>query len=364
MKVLGLSSFPIEAAATRFRLAQFVTPLKDYGIELTLSSFLNSEQFREFYTSGGILGKAFGMLSPLLRRAIEASHARDHDVILVQREAMFFGPAVFESLYGSIAKRPLILDLDDATYVSYRSPTYGRLGSFFKFFGKTDRLISQADLVICGNRFIAEYVENKGSKAVIIPTIVDTDEFCPVERHDDVPVIGWVGTHSTFPFLQYLFPILEKLAAKHEFVLKIVGAGTEDIGIPGVKIVNEKWDLNREIADFQSLDIGLYPITVSDSANMQWLQGKSGFKAIQYLAVGVPFVMSPVGVCAEIGEPDSTHFNAVTEDDWYCALDKLLTDEELRRRMGERGRAYSVQHYNVPMHAKTLAEALASISFD
>lgn len=362
MKVLGLASYPVEAAATRFRLAQFVEPLREHGIDLTVSPFMNAAQFKRLYAGGGMAGKAASMVSPILKRLGQTLGIGKYDVILLQREAMFFGPAIFEWLYRTLGSLPVLLDLDDATYVSYVSPSYGRIGSFFKAFGKTDRLIEKADIVICGNRFIAEYVENKGSRAIVIPTIADTEIFRPVEKANEIPVLGWVGTHSTFPFLEFIFPVLKRLAAKHKFVLKVVGAGRDDIKIDGVEVENLDWSLEREAADFASLDIGLYPITVSDSASEEWLKGKSGFKAIQYLAVGVPFVMSPVGVCAEMGEAGVTHVEAVTEEDWFTALDRLLSDRKMRIKMGAAARHHSVEHYSVPVHAKSLADALRSVA--
>lgn len=358
MKVLGICSFPVEAAATRFRMAQYVEPLREHGVELTIRPFLSGRQFRAFYGRSGMGGKIVGMAGPLIGRITDIFDARKYDVLFVQREAMMFGPAVFERLYQTAGSLPFILDLDDATYVPYVSPSYGRAGSFFKFFGKTDSLIKRADLVICGNRFIAEYVESKGAKAVVIPTVADTDIFCPVERSNEIPVVGWIGTHSTFPFLESLFPVLEKLAEKHRFKLRIVGAGNKDINIDGVEIENLDWSLAREATDFQALDIGLYPVTVSDSANEQWILGKSGFKAIQYLAVGIPFVMSPVGVCAEIGEANVTHFNAVTPEDWYNSLSRLIEDADLRETFGAAGRKYSLEHYSLAVHAAGLADAI------
>jgi glycosyltransferase involved in cell wall biosynthesis len=362
MKVLGLSSYPVESAATRFRLTQFVEPLRKKSIELILSSFLNSEQFRELYSASGVPRKALTMLPSIFRRITETLDLQKYNVILVQREAMLFGPPVFEWLYQRIGSLPLVLDLDDATYISYVSPSYGKVGSFFKAFGKTDKLIKRADLVICGNRFIAEHVAEIGSEAVVIPTIADPEQFTPAEKKNDVPVIGWIGTHSTFPFLKRLFPVFERLATKHNFILKIVGSESDAPVVNDLEVINLNWLLEREIADFRSLDIGVYPITVTDSASESWLKGKSGFKAIQYLAVGVPFVMSPVGVCAEIGVAGSTHFNASTDDEWYDSLDKLLSDAKLREKMGSRGRQYSVENYSVDPHAATLAETLKRVA--
>ena len=155
----------------------------------------------------------------------------------------------------------------DATYVSYTSPTYGRLGSAVKWFGKTDDLIRWAEVVTCGNRRIAEYVESKGTRAVVIPTVVDTAIFCPRpdSNHQEPLTLGWIGTHSTYPFLESLFPVLEQLARAHRFRLKVVGSGRLDVRVPGVEVENLDWSLRREVEDFQSFDVGLYPITVGGS---------------------------------------------------------------------------------------------------
>ena len=163
MKVLGLCSYPIESAATRYRLIQFIEPLAREGIDLDVKPFLDSKAFDLLYKKQSVLGKIAGLGKPLLSRVRQSFKTRQYDVLLIQREAMIFGPALFERIFQKVGGIPLILDLDDATYISYVSPTYGKLGSFFKFFGKTDKLIARADAVICGNRFIADYVEKKGT---------------------------------------------------------------------------------------------------------------------------------------------------------------------------------------------------------
>jgi glycosyltransferase involved in cell wall biosynthesis len=361
MRVLALSSYPIEAASTRFRIAQFIEPLGEMGTQLELSSFLNSEQFGKFYAPGSSAVKAAGMIRPLLKRIAETMSARRYDAIFLQREAMFFGPAVFEWLIQKTAGLPLILDLDDATYVRYESPRFGKFASAFKFFGKTDRLIERADAVVCGNRFIAEYVSSHGSRSVVIPTVADTEIFKPADKNNDVPVIGWIGTHSTFPFLEKIFPVLERLSKEHDFCLKVVGSGKDTVSVEDLTVENLRWELSREVEDLRSFDIGLYPITVSDSANREWLLGKSGFKSIQYLAVGIPFVVSPVGVAAEIGIDGTTHFSAKTDEDWYNSLDKLLSDIELRSKMGKAGRQFSLKNYTVPKQAEKLAETFLNV---
>jgi len=362
MKVLGLCSYPIEAAATRFRVEQFVAPLRDAGIELTIRPFLDRRQFRGMYSDKGVFLKSFGMIPSVLKRISDFFSASRYDLIFVQREAMFFGPAVFECLIGNITRVPMILDLDDATYIPYTSPRYGKLASALKFFGKTDRLIEISKCVICGNRFIAEHVETKGKRAVIIPTVVDNEKFQPVESKNIVPVIGWIGTHSTFPSLESIFPVLQRLSRKHQFVLRVVGSGQNDIDLPSVEVEAPAWRLETEIEHFQSFDIGLYPIATSSSANEDWLKGKSGFKAIQYMAVGIPFVMSPVGVCAEMGVPGKTHFDARTPEDWYNSLDLLLTDKIRRHEMGEAALEHSLENYSLISQTEVLARVFHEVA--
>jgi glycosyltransferase involved in cell wall biosynthesis len=361
MKVLALASYPIEMAATRYRLAQFVKPLAERGIELSIRPFLDSELSASLYKRSEWPRTTLGLLRSAVRRIADVSQASRADVLLIQREAMIFGPPIVEWLATRLGRCPMVLDLDDAIYVRYLSPTYGRLGSALKWFSKTDDLIRWAQVVTCGNRTISEYVTAKGARAFIIPTVVDTSQFHPVakqaedEKHaeSDAPVIGWVGTHSTYQYLASILPALQRLARDFRFRLKVVGAGVDEIKVPGVSVESLARSLGREIEDFQSFDVGLYPI-VED----EWSAGKSGFKSIQYMAVGIPFVVTPVGACAEIGEPGVTHLSARSEDEWYAALARLLSDRELRQKMGAAGRQHALQYYTVAAQADKLAEAL------
>jgi len=359
MEVLGLCSYPVEAAATRYRLIQYVAPLAERGINLTVLPFLDKDEFASLYLPGQTFQKAACMLNAARKRLLNSLKSNKFDALLVQREAMLFGPPVSEWIAKTIGNCPLVLDLDDATYVRYISPTYGRWGSALKFFGKTDTLIQWSETVICGNRYIATYVTNKGKNTVVVPTVVDTDKFCPVEKHTEkTPTIGWIGTHSTFPLLETLFPVLQHLARDYDFILKIVGAGKDKIEVDRVRVENLTWKLEREVEDFQSLDIGLYPLETTDLISNEWLMGKSGFKAIQYMSVGIPFVVTPIGVCAEIGIENETHFSASNKEQWYRALVNLLESPEIRKEMGKNGRMYALEHYNVPQQTDKIADTL------
>lgn len=358
MKVLALASYPVEAAATRFRLQQFVELLAARDITLSIHPFLDSQLFKQLYRQNSWPRTAMRLVLSSLRRLKDLAALRKADVIFIQREAMMFGPPLIEWVAAQALKRPMVLDLDDATYVSYTSPTYGGLGKALKWSGKTDDLIRWATVVTCGNRGIAEYVSSKGTRARIIPTVVDPNVFRPNpdRTSGDQIVVGWIGTHSTFPYLESIFPVLSDLASRHKFRLKVVGAGQDTVTLSGVEVENLPWRIDREVQDFQSLDIGLYPIDASLYSG--WAAGKSGFKAVQYMAVGVPYVATPVGGSVEIGEEGTTHLFATTGEEWRRALETLLSNAEQRQKMGEAGRRHVIENYGLEAQADKLADAL------
>jgi glycosyltransferase involved in cell wall biosynthesis len=356
MKVLALASYPKEAACTRYRVEQFVRPLADRGISMTVRPFIDSDLFDSLYRQRSWLRTGAGLSKSAFFRLGDLIAATSADVIFIQREAMLLGPPAIEWLVNRVLRRPMVLDLDDATYVPYTSPTYGRFTKALKFFGKTDYLIRWSRTVVCGNQTIAEYVSSKGGHTEIIPTVVDLEKFRPRESRDEsVPVLGWVGSHSTFPFLESILPALAELAKSHSFKLKIVGSGRADVSVPGVEVENLEWNLEREVEDFRSVDIGLYPL----NADNNWTMGKSGFKAIQWMAVGIPYVVTPIGVAAEIGQANVTNYFASTPAEWIEKLKLLLDDHDTRRAMGEAGRQYALEHFSVGTQADKLARVLS-----
>jgi SAM-dependent methyltransferase/glycosyltransferase involved in cell wall biosynthesis len=353
LRVVALASYPDEAACTRFRIAQFIELLGKRGADVTLLPFLTTPAFRRLYDPRQWLRTMVALAAGTLRRFTQLAAVYRADVIFVQREAMLLGPPVLEWFAARVARRPIVLDLDDATYLN-QSSVYGRLTRFLKAPRKTDRLIDWASVVICGNDWIADHVRSRGKAvAVVMPTVVNTESFVPVDKDASrVPVIGWVGSHSTTEYLQAIVPVLARLRREFEFRVRVVGAANP-ISIPGVEVESLPWQRDREIHDFQTLDIGLYPLP-----DDMWAKSKSGLKAIEYLAVGVPFVASPVGVVASAGLAGTTHFLASTDQEWYEALAVLLRDPEQRRRMGAAGRAYAVRHYSVDQVSDVLDRIL------
>ena len=356
VRILALTTYPEYAAATRYRVLQYVPLLRKLGVEMHVRPFVTNRTFAGLYDRRKILRTSAGILSGIARRSVDVLRLGRYDAVFVQREAALLGPPVVEWLVQR--RMPLVLDLDDSTYIERPSEVFGALAAALKWRGKTNQMLRWSDHVVCGNPTIAAYAQGMGLSTSVLPTIVDVSRFTPrAASPPGVPVLGWLGSHSTFPSLRTLFPVFRRLAESHRFRLRIVGAGEEDIRIEGVEIESLRWQLDREIADLQSFDVAVYPLLVE-----RWSEGKSGLKAIQYLSCGIPYVVTPIGIVKELGVPGVTHFEAMTEDAWFDALSQLLMHPALRRDMGAKGREYAVAHFSLDDPVGELARVFRTVA--
>ncbi len=165
--------------------------------------------------------------------------------------------------------------------------------------------------------------------------------------------MGWSGSPTTIVHLRLLEPVLRTL--QHERGIRIRVIGDASYRVDGAAVESLDWRAASEVADLSRIDIGVMPMP-----DDEWSRGKCGLKALQYMALGIPTVLSPVGVNREIAA-DGAAILASTEDEWLAALRALIDDEALRKRVGDAGRARVQQRYSVaavaPQWERVLREA-------
>lgn len=354
MRVLAFVPYPFNTApGQRYRIEQWAPYLREREIEVSFAAFATPELARILYERGRYTAKARGMAAGLLRRWHEAWSARDHDLVLVHREACLIGPAWVERLAHFNCGR-LVFDFDDAIYQPYVSPS-NRYLSYLKFPWKTRALCSMATAVLAGNAHLAEYARRYNDRVDIVPSTVSLRMYRPrPARSPGLPVVGWTGSHSSVQYLHSIRGALTRLNRRRPFRLLVVGA--DDFALPGVQTECRRWRADREVEDLWDMDVGVMPLP-----DEPWARGKCGMKAIQYMGVGIPAVVSPVGVNREIVEPERTGFHATTEDEWVEALDKLLGDESLRERLGREARSTVEARFSAESQAPRVAEILKGL---
>ncbi|MCA9554061.1 MAG: glycosyltransferase family 4 protein [Myxococcales bacterium] len=358
MRVLWVATYPELGASSRYRVCQFLPGLRELGVESTFLPFMSNAFFQGFYAPGRKVEKAATLLASALKRLRHVLVARRHDVVVVQREAAIIGPPFFELLTRYTTRVPVVFDLDDPIFIptheTKQRSAHGALARLLKDPKKADRIARVSREIVVANDFAADWARGYTDRVTVIPTVVDPDVFRPAEGPArEIPVIGWVGSHSAAPQLEVVFPALERLAQRHRFELKLVGAG-RDYQIPGVKVHNLPWSLDTEVDDFRNLDIGLCPLFED-----QWSRGKPGFKPMIYMACGVAQVCTPLGRVTEALRDGEAGFFARTTEEWEARLEVLLTDAALRRRMGEAGRRTFLEGPNMVNQTPRLYEVLA-----
>jgi len=352
-RILALATNPETGASTRFRVLQWVPALEAAGFTLTLDAFFSAGDAAALYRHGGLLSKVGSAAAGAVRRGMTLYRAPHHaDVLFIHREAFPFG----RRLFWSALKRfhgPIIYDYDDAMFLPQRA---GRgLLARIENLETPKAMMERADVVFAGNPFLAEYARRHARRVLHLPTCIDTQRFAPrgtSRGPGELLVVGWIGSHTTAKYLASLQRVLEAVAQQVPFRLYVVG-NPHPLALRGVEITHAQWSLAREVEDFAACDIGIYPLW-----NDEWALGKCGFKAIQFMACGVPVVVSAVGVNQEIIQDGVNGYLATTEDEWIAKLTQLLTQEELRRRLGQGGRHTIESRYSLTAHAGTFIGAL------
>jgi len=355
MRLLALvPSLYDKSPGQRYRLEQWEPLLRERGVDITYAPFECAELNDVVYKQGQIAKKLRLVVQALGRRAALLSKLTNYDVIYLHREAALLGPAVFERLIHRSGV-PIVFDFDDAIFLSYKSPSNGYL-SYLKFAGKTKTNCRLAAHVMVGNPYLAEYARQFNQNVSIIPTTIDTDKYKPVNIEDSSGpvVIGWTGSHSTVQHLDTLRSALAKLAQRESIRLRVIG--TPNYQIEGVEFETIMWRSETEVEDLSAVDIGIMPLPDDN-----WARGKCGAKALQFMAMGIPTVCSPVGVNTDIIQDNENGLIANSEDEWIEKLSLLIRSRELRARLGKAGRQTIEQRFSAAVQAPRVHEVLESV---
>ena len=357
VRILALSPVPEEGASARFRVYQYIPALEANGFQITVSPFYTPEFFHILYQKGDYGRKALIFTMLALKRWKVLSERRDYDLFFIHREVLPIGPPVIEMVLSRVAGRALVYDFDDAIYLPNVSEA-NRFVGLLKWPQKVSRIIRASDCVVAGNQYLAQYARSYNKAVTVIPTCIDTTKFVARTEGNsgrDDPVVGWIGSPTTVPYLLSLREVLRRTAGSHRFTLHVSGAGGAG-EVPGVRVANLPWSIEQEASLFNTCDIGIYPLW--DDA---WTRGKCGFKSIQFMACGVPVVASAVGVNREIIQDGVNGFLAATEDEWVEKLGWLLSDRRLREKLGQAGRRTVEEHYSLTVSTPLLISALKEV---
>lgn len=362
MRVLFLPLYSRLGGSSRYMVYDYLEFFREAGIDAVVAPL-----FDEPYHQGiGSLATSTGFSDILKHGSYYASRVTERfrrirqsdefDMVVLEKELLPYFPYGLERLLKA-HRTKLVTLLDDAVH-SYYAKHPNKIVRMLTH-RKIDRIINLSDHVIVWNTYLGEYALRLNPHVTVVNTGVDLrryhiKDYTASEGRDRV-VIGWIGTPNSYRYIRDLEDVFGKLAARHPVELRIVSS--MDYLSENIRVDNRRWSMETEVDDLCSFDIGIMPLP-----DDEWTKGKSGCKAVQYLAVGVPAVCSPVGVTSEIVRDGVNGFLADTPETWFEKLEELIVNPDLRRQLGLAGQKLVENTYSIQTVAPRLIETLQAIA--
>ena len=345
MKILFLLPYPIgESPSQRFRFEQYFKVLIQNGHSIHHQSFLDSSDWKLFFQKGKLLIKFFFLLRGFLKRFSILLKVNDYSLIFIHREAAPIGPPVFEWIISKIFRKKMIYDFDDAIWLTDRQ-NESMILKTLKWRSKVKSICRWSYKISCGNQFLCSYAKQFNKNVHYNPTTIDTENVHNLSlqkiKKDHKVIIGWTGSHSTLKYLNDLEPVLQSLEQKYyQLQVNVISYIPPPLNLKRIHF--SLWSLATEISDLAQFDIGIMPLP-----DDEWAKGKCGFKALQYMALQIPTVASPVGVNTQIIQQGENGFLCSKTDEWENYISILIENKALRDSMGAAGRKIVVDLYSV-----------------
>ncbi len=348
MRILFATLGDETLASSRTRVFQYLPHLRRAGVAVEVFVYGCRSSFLGRRIIGPItehLHRCAATLE-LLARACRA------DVVFLQK---IFVPALALRLLRMAGKR-LVFDFDDAVYTVQPEASPDSARQARALTRQFEQTVSRCDLVVLENEFTEARAARLCPKVLRITGPIDTERYLPASRPAAADVtIGWIGSLSTTVYLRLVAKVLSRLKTEVPGLrVLLIGAGPAAISAMEAEVV--PWRLDSEVAQLSRFDIGIMPLT-----DDEWTRGKGGYKVLQYMAMGIPAVASPVGVNREMINDGVTGFLAADEEAWAARLRELALDASRRQMMGRAAREEAQRRYSFFAATPRLLEALAQL---
>lgn len=358
MRVCFSTLYP-NTLSSRYRVYQYVPKLRDHGIEAVVRSAVSETTFARFYNSSSFTERWRYHVEEFFRVRRTLKDAPHCDLLFIQKGCALIDWKFWESPLAKLHSG-FVYDLDDAVFLSPPA-TAPRLLSFLENSDQVSFFLRESKKVIAGNRLLADYARQFNSQVEIIPTPVNTDQIYPNPQGQDRDprVLGWVGSAGTRRYLNAIAKPLSRVASKYpkmKFIVVSDSLDGIDLGLfSPLEIDLVKWDADRERENLWQMDIGLMPQPDTD-----WARYKCGYKALQYMAAGVPVVASPIGVIPEMLR-EGAGILVHKDEQWCDRLCELIESPVVRANTVRSGLSRVHQDYSLNVCSEKLAKCLLEI---
>lgn len=277
-------------------------------------------------------------IPPEPRLILPADEALDTDVLVCQRLAA--QPAFAEFQHRAALVRAggggVVYELDDDIWsIDVANPAlaaylHPQVGDY------AERFVAECDLVTCSTEPLAERLRQWNPNVVVLPNRIDAAvlDLPTLDRPSGKIVVGWTASTShTTDLRSVMRPWRDFFLGRPDVELHIMGADYRPmLELPGVRHTGWHKDLMAYYGAID-FDVGLAPLTP-----IEFNRHKSGNKAIEYAARGIPCVATDMEPYRDVVIDGVTGWLVRSPDEWGRRIGELADDEAMRVEMGANAR--------------------------
>lgn len=288
---------------------------------------------------------------------------REGDIVIVQREFPKRFDAYLEVVEAARREgKPLVFELDDLLFFLPEDHPDRLDRSFAAALSPMLQALLEADLVAVSTPELRDVLVDYNANVVVLPNYLDDSLWSlrPPGTSQGALTIGYMGTYSHRPDLEYVAPVLARLAERYPQRVRFHFWGpqppTSLRSLPQVEwtpFISHSYEEFAVYFQTQSADIFIAPL-VDNLFN----RCKSALKFLEYSALGVPGVYSRIAPYERVVEHGRNGLLASTLDEWEACLVRLIEEDDLRLRLATQAQATVTEKWLLSRNALRRLEAL------
>lgn len=337
MRIIVYPKYSAMGPSSRYRMYEYLHYLEKEGIDYVVKPLLGDWYLTGVWHHQSKAKVGLHIIWAYLKRIVSVLFLHSNDVVWIGAELLPSFPGWMEK-YMKLRGIVYVLEFDDAVFHNYdkkRAKITRRL-----YADKFEKVIRNASTVICGCRYLADYSKRWNTNVIIIPTCVDREKYNVALNNENKLVIGWIGSPSSSSYIEIVIEALKELMEEVDFELHLIGFDRQyEHLLEGINYRIKDWANNTEIEDMTKFSIGIMPLP-----DTPFSRGKCAFKLVQYMAMGIPTISTPLQSNVDIDRGCGNLF-ANNTDEWHEAFTKLMTDRGLREQIGVKNKEIALKYY-------------------
>ncbi len=232
-----------------------------------------------------------------------------------------------------------IVDYDDAVFHNYDRIKSVYLHSILK--RKHEFAIKNASFIITGSEYLTKYALNYNQNVCEIPTSIDGDKYqLSIENTSSAFIVGWIGSPKQSGQIVQLKKVFQLISENKNIFFHFIGFDSKlESELEGINYRIIPWSDESEVLEMSKFSVGIMPLQ-----DTPFNRGKCAFKLVQYMAIGIPTISSPLRSNININK-DSSNLFANDEKEWQEAILEIYNNPERYSNIGIVNKDIAFEYY-------------------